>query len=271
MIRLLKSNRGVSNIIATLVIFSVMLSALALAFSQIIPSVERFQSSSNFVAATNTFLSFDNSIKRLMNSPDNTSEVLRYDLSTGVLNVANTRQLNLSLTSQLNTVFTYETLLGELVYKLEGNYEGEGGVVYDFGGPLLLVYSINRTTQMTNIIHQTFSGYKLLKLYYSIFLSIENVKSDVVEVNFLIVHLNTTRTADGRGEYFPIINSEAKIQVKKQSHIIDSYYVGNFSTDLNILAETSSFAQTLNYAYTPSTTFALYVNIININIDFRTV
>ncbi len=267
-----RTNRAVSNIIATLVIFTVMLLALSLAFSQILPSVERFQSNSQFAAATNTFYNFDSSIKRIINAPDNDSELLRYELSDGSLDIINTNSINISIISQSSIVFSHQTVLGELKYTLNGRFSGDGGKAYDIGDPLLMVYSVNRTTHLTNIIHQTMKGYMNLLLYYDIFLSIDNVKEDVIQVNFLIIHLNTTRSTNtNQEEYFPIIDTQSKILITKQSHTIDSYYVGNYSTDLKVEAESQDFAQTINYAEAPTTTFALYVNIININIDFKAI
>ena len=51
--KLLKSRKGVSNVISTLILFTVMVSSLGLALAQIIPAIENFQTQSNLTAATN--------------------------------------------------------------------------------------------------------------------------------------------------------------------------------------------------------------------------
>ncbi|MHA1219596.1 MAG: hypothetical protein ACTSO5_13110, partial [Candidatus Heimdallarchaeaceae archaeon] len=184
-----------------------MVSALGLAFSQIVPSLERFQTESDMITATNSFLSFDSEIKRLISAPDNSSSVVRYNLDSGILDLTEERKNSLIITSGGDNLLNYSYFSGEVLYRIEGNFKGSGGLIYDFGSPLLLVYSINRTTQITNIAHQSFDGYKVLKLFYSAYVNIEQVSDTEVEINFMIVNLKTTRTAEGQGEYFPIINT----------------------------------------------------------------
>ncbi len=268
--RMLRSKRGVTSIIATIVIFTVMVGALGLALSQIIPSMERFQTESDLTAATNAFLSFDSEIKNLMNTPENSSSVIRYNINNGILDLLQDRELFLVVKSGGEELLNYTCYTGEVVYRLEGNFKGLGGAIYDFGSPVLLVYSINRTTQMTNIVHQTFDNYKLLKLYYSVFLNIEQVSDSEIEINFIIIHLNTTKTVEGQGEYFPIINTQTKIQITKQSQLLEIYHPGNRSDDLSIEARTTGFSQVIEYPIAPAT-FDLTINLIHINIDFRTV
>lgn len=266
----LQSKRGVTSIISTLVIFTVMVAALGLAFSQIVPSLERFQTESDLTAATNTFLSFDSEIKKLVNTPENSSSVVRYNLGNGILDLTENREISFLIQSRGSTLLNYSDTKGEVIYKLEGNFKGSGGVVYDFGSPLLLVYSLNRTAQMTNIVHQTFDGYKLLTLHYSVFLNIEEISENALEVNLIMIHLNTEKTIDGQGEYFPIINTPTKIQMIKQSQEIETYNLGNQADELTIVASTQDFSQNVVYPFAPSS-FELTVNIVHINIDFRTV
>ena len=267
--KILKSRRGVSSIISTLVIFTVMVGALGLAFSQIVPSLERFQTQSDLTAATNTFLSVDSEIKNLIKSPDNSSSVIRYNLATGILDLKQEREIFFTVKSGGVTLLNQSYLPGEMVYTIEGNFRGLGGAIYDFGSPVLLVYSLNRTAQMMNIVHQSFDGYKTVQLYYSTFVSIETISEDEVEVNFMIVHLNTSRAADGQGEYFPIVNTEDKIQIIKQSQTVDSFNLGSQSDELSIEAQTIGFSQNIGYTLAPPI-FSLIVNVIHINIDFRT-
>ena len=159
---------------------------------------------------------------------------------------------------------------GEIQYKIEGNFDGLGGAIYDFGSPLLLVYSLNRTAQMMNIVHQTFDGYKSIKLYYSVFVSIENTSETDVEVNFMIIHLNTSKSTTGQGEYFPIVNTQDKIQIVKLSQVVESINLGQQNNELTVEAQTTGFSQNIAYTLAPPA-FSLIVNIIHINIDFRTV
>ena len=268
--KLFRSKRGVSNIISTLVIFTVMVSALGLAFSQIVPSLERFQTESDMITATNSFLSFDSEIKRLISAPDNSSSVVRYNLDSGILDLTEERENSLIITSGGDNLLNYSYFSGEVLYRIEGNFKGSGGLIYDFGSPLLLVYSINRTTQITNIAHQSFDGYKVLKLFYSAYVNIEKVSDTKVEINFMIVNLKTTRTAEGQGEYFPIINTASKVMITKESQTMETYDLGWRSDDLSMTALTSDFSQNIVYPIAPET-FHLTLNIIHINIDFSTV
>jgi len=265
-----KTKRGVTSIIATLVIFTVMVAALGVAFSQIVPSLERFQTESDLTAATNTFLSFDAEIKKLINNPTNSSSVIRYNIGNGILDLEQEREIFLIINSGGSELLNYSTHTGEVVYRLNGNFRGLGGAIYDFGGPQLLVYSLNRTAQMTNIVHQSFDDYKLLKLYYSIFLNIEIVTENDLEINFMVVHLNTARIAGGQGEYFPIINTPTKIQITKIDQMIETYNLGNRSDDLRVEARTTGFSQSIQYPIAPAT-FSLNLKIIHIYIDFRTI
>ena len=266
----LKSKRGVTSIISTLVIFTVMVAALGLAFSQIVPSLERFQTESDLTAATNTFLSFDSEIKKLINTPENSSTIVRYNLGSGILDLTDNRDISFLVQSGGATLLNHSDTRGEVIYKLEGNFKGFGGVIYDFGSPLLLVYSLNRTAQMTNIVHQTFDGYKLLTLYYSVFLNIEIISENAVEVNLIMIHLNTEKTIDGQGEYFPVINTQTQIQMIKESQITETYNLGNQADEITIVANTQDFSQNIVYPFAPAS-FELTVNIVHINIDFRTV
>ncbi|MHA1198162.1 MAG: hypothetical protein ACTSQF_02215 [Candidatus Heimdallarchaeaceae archaeon] len=242
--KLCKSKRGVSNIISTLVIFTVMVSALGLAFAQIVPSLERFQTESDLTAATNTFLSFDSEIKKLISAPDGSSNVV-------------------------GNLLNYSVKPGEITYKLNGNFKGSGGVIYDFGSPLLMVYSTNRTTQMTNIVHQSFDGYKLLKLYYSMFVNVELITASELEINFIIVHLNTTRTEAGQGEYFPVINDATMIKIAKINQYVESFDLGTQTDDVSITASTLGFSQLIEYPIAPAV-FDLTLNLIHIEIYFST-
>ncbi|MHA1259224.1 MAG: hypothetical protein ACTSRO_06235 [Candidatus Heimdallarchaeaceae archaeon] len=157
---------------------------------------------------------------------------------------------------------------GEAVYRINGNFKGLGGMIYDFGSPLLLVYSLNRTAQMTNIVHQSYNEYKLLKLFYNIFLNIKKVSETAIEVNFIVLHL-ITEEVNGQSEYFPVINTQTKIQITKRSQNIKKFNLGEKSDDLSIEALTADFSQLIIYPIAPAA-FTLSLNIISINIDFRT-
>ncbi|MHA1396791.1 MAG: hypothetical protein ACTSSG_08270 [Candidatus Heimdallarchaeaceae archaeon] len=266
--RKLTSRRGVSSIIATLVIFTVMLSALGLALSQIIPSLERFQTQSDLTAATNMFLAIDSEVKSLMNMPDNSSSVIRYNLGTGIFDIKAEREIFLIVKSGGENLLNYSVTPGEAVYRINGNFKGLGGMIYDFGSPLLLVYSLNRTAQMTNIVHQSYNEYKLLKLFYNIFLNIKKVSETAIEVNFIVLHL-ITEEVNGQSEYFPVINTQTKIQITKRSQNIKKFNLGEKSDDLSIEALTADFSQLIIYPIAPAA-FTLSLNIISINIDFRT-
>lgn len=268
--KLLKSKRGVSNIISTLVIFTVMVSALGLAFAQIVPSLERFQTESDLTAATNTFLSFDSEIKRLINAPEGSSNVVRYNLGNGILDLSKSREIFLLISSGGSNLLNYSLYTGEVIYKLEGNFKGSGGTIYDYGSPLLIVYSSNRTTQITNIAHQSFNGYKILKLYYSLFVNIETITESELEINFIIIHLNTTRNEGGQGEYFPVINDSTMIKISKKSQIIETFNLGTHENDLSIAANTLDFSQLIDYSIAP-VVFDLTLNLIHIEINFSTV
>jgi len=267
--KLCKSKRGVSNIISTLVIFTVMVSALGLAFAQIVPSLERFQTESDLTAATNTFLSFDSEIKKLISAPDGSSNVVRYNLDSGTLDVSQEREVFLLITAESGNLLNYSVKPGEITYKLNGNFKGSGGVIYDFGSPLLMVYSTNRTTQMTNIVHQSFDGYKLLKLYYSMFVNVELITASELEINFIIVHLNTTRTEAGQGEYFPVINDATMIKIAKINQYVESFDLGTQTDDVSITASTLGFSQLIEYPIAPAV-FDLTLNLIHIEIYFST-
>lgn len=268
--KLVKSKRGISNIISTLIIFTVMVSALGLAFSQIVPSLERFQTESDLTAATNTFLSFDSEIKKLITSPDNSSSTVRYNIGNGLLDLTQERIVSLGIYSGGTLLRNLSAIPGEVYFKLEGNFRGSGGVIYDFGSPVLLVYSTNRTTQVTNIAHQSFDGYKLMKMFYSIYLNIEQITDTELEINFIVIHLNTTRTSEGQGEYFPLINNPTMIKIAKISQETDTYNLGYRNDDLSVSARTLGYSQIIEYPIAP-VTFHLTLNIININIYFSTV
>lgn len=268
--KLCKSKKGVANIISTLVIFTVMVSALGLAFAQIVPSLERFQTESDLTAAVNTFLSFDSEIKKLTTSPDDSSNVVRYNLESGTLDISREREIFLILKTGGNNLLNHSVYTGEVTYKLEGNFKGSGGAIYDFGSPLLMVYSANRTTQMTNIIHQSFNGYKLLKLYYSLFVNVEITTANQLEVNFIIIHLNTTRTEGGQGEYFPVINDATMVKISKINQYVETFDLGTQEDDLSITASTLGFSQLIEYPIAPAV-FDLTLNLIHIEIDFSTV
>ncbi len=270
MMKLVKSKRGVSNIISTLVIFTVMVSALGLAFSQVVPSLERFQTESDMITATNSFLSFDSEIKKLISAPGNTSSVIRYNVDSGILDLTEEIENQLTITSGGVQLFNYTYSPGEVHYRLDGNFKGSGGQIYVFGNPNLLVYSINRTTQITNIAHQSFDGYKVLRLFYSAYINIEKVTDTEIEINFMIFNLKTTKTVEGQGEYFPIINTASKIMITKESQTTDFYDLGTRNDDLSITASSTGFLQNIVYPIAPET-FHLTLNIVQINIDFSTV
>jgi hypothetical protein len=86
----------------------------------------------------------------------------------------------------------------------------------------------------------------------------------------MIVHLNTSKTLDGQGEYFPIVNTQDKIQIVKLSQVIESINLGEQNNELSVEALTTGFSQNIAYTLAPPV-FSLTVNIIHINIDFRTV
>ncbi|TFG09978.1 hypothetical protein EU534_01545 [Candidatus Heimdallarchaeota archaeon] len=246
-----------------------MVSALGLAFSQIVPSLEKFQTESDLVAATNTFLSFDSEIKKLISSPDGCANVVRYNLESGTLDVSQEREIFLLITAGGINLFNNSVKPGEVAYTLEGNFRGSGGVIYDFGSPILMVYSVNRTTQMTNIIHQSFNGYKMLKLYYSLFVNVEIITETKMEINFIVIHLNTTRTEGGQGEYFPVVNEATMIKVEKKNQYVETYDLGTRTDDLSITASTLGFSQLIEYPIAPLI-FDLTLNIIHIEIDLST-
>jgi len=268
--RLCKSKRGVSNIISTLVIFTIMVSALGLAFSQIVPSLEKFQTESDLAAATNAFLSFDSEVRKLITAPDGSANVVRYNLESGTLDVSQEREVFLLINTGGVNLFNHSVNPGEVSYTLNGNFKGSGGVIYDFGSPVLMVYSINRTTQMTNIIHQSFDGYKVLKLYYSLFVNIEVVTETELEINFIVVHINTTRTEGGQGEYFPIVNDATMIKIEKTNQYVETYDLGTRTDDLSITANTLNFAQLIEYPIAPLI-FDLTLNIAHIEVYLSTV
>lgn len=267
---IISSKRGVSNIISTLIVFIVMVSSLALAFSQIVPSLERFQSESDLTTVINTFLAIDSVVKRTRTAPENTSEVLRYNVDTGLLDIDTGDQLFLYLKSGDVVFFNESYYLGELKYSVTGNYKGLGGSIYDYGGPRLFVYSINRTDSMTNIVHQTYNGHRDVKLYYNTFLSIETISTSIVKVYFLIIHLNTTYLGNEQKEYFPIVNRKAKIQITKTSQILEEYTFGDLHDTLTVGGTTKNFSEIIEYPKAPAA-FTLNLQIVHVYMDFKTV
>ena len=264
------SKRGVSSIISTLVIFTVMISSLALAFSQIVPSLERFQSESQLTTTINTFLTIDAVVKRISNAPANTSEIIRYNLDTGILDVNTGSELMLFLKSGDNVFFNQTYYLGELVYTVTGNYKGLGGSIYDYGSPRIFVYSINRTDPMTNIVHQTYNGYREVKLFYKTFVSIEeSSQTSTINVNFVLIHLNTTYSSNGKKEYFPIINQKSKIQITKGLQVLEQYDLGEQHDTLIVGGTTNTFSQIIEYPKAPAT-FNVLLKVIHIYIELKT-
>lgn len=272
--RLFRKRRGVSNIIATLIIFTVMIAALSLAFSQIIPTLERFQTQSDLTLATNTFLNFNSAITRLINSPDNSSSVVRYNLPSGELNLKAGSSISLLVLSNGDEIFSTSITKGELIFTLYGNYRSQGGPVYDIGDPTLLSYSTNNTESMTNIVRQTFDNYKELKLFYNVFATIEETSVFDIVVNFFVLELDTILKSDGINEiseYFPIINSQTNVKIQKASQELEeSQTFELINGDLSIGAQTSNYFQEEQYE-PRSSTFGLTVNIYTIKILFSTI
>ncbi|MHA1686890.1 MAG: hypothetical protein ACTSYD_10890 [Candidatus Heimdallarchaeaceae archaeon] len=265
------SKRGISSIISTLVIFTVMISSLALAFSQIVPSLERFQSESDLTTTINTFLTIDAVVKRISNAPSNTSEIIRYNLDTGLLDLNNGSELILFLKSGDTIFFNQTYYLGELVYTITGNYKGLGGTIYDYGSPRIFVYSINRTDSITNIVHQTYNGYREVKLYYNAFVSIEkSSQTSTINVNFVLIHLNTTYSSNGQKEYFPIINQKSKIQICKGEQILEEYNLGEQHDTLIVGGTTNTFSQLIEYPQAPAS-FNVTLKIVHIYIDLKVI
>ena len=56
----------------------------------------------------------------------------------------------------------------------------------------------------------------------------------------------------------------------KESQITETYNLGNQADEITIVANTQDFSQNIVYPFAPSS-FELTVNIVHINIDFRTV
>ncbi len=268
--RLFRKRRGVSNIIATLIIFTVMIAALSLAFSQIIPTLERFQTQSDLTLATNTFLNFDSAITRLINSPDNSSSVVRYPLPSGELNLKPGTPISLLVMSNGDEIFSTSITKGELIFTLYGNYRSQGGPIYDIGDPTILAYSTNNTERMTNIVRQTFDNYKALKLFYNVFATIEETATFDIVVNFFVLELDTVSKSDETNEYFPIINSQTNIKILKASHELESNTFDLINGDLSIGGQSSTFFQEETYEPRYST-FGLTVNIHTIKILFSTI
>ncbi len=269
--KLFRKKRAVSSIISTLIIFSIMVSALALAFSQIVPSLEIFQTESDITTAKNTFMDFDYSIQNLVSSPVNSSSTLRYTLTNGILDITTSRHLDIIILSGTSSILEYSTVQTETVYSFSGNFKGQGGVVYYIGTPQLLVYSINRTNSLTNIVQQTFDDQKLVRLYYDIFVTIKPITSTLLEIDFLFLNFTTQKNELGLSEYFPVINKECKIQITKTSFIRESYNFESNNGLLEIKAMTSTFSQSLTYALTPSIPYDLIINFMSIEIDFKTI
>jgi len=243
-----------------------MVSSLALALSQIIPSLERFQTESTMQTITNSFLSLDASIKDLLSAEINTSVTVNYNLKSGFLDVDKGRLITLFLESNGVRFYNYSFYSGEVLYSITGNYRRMGGLIYLFGDPKILVYSLNRTTSITNIAYQTLDNEKIEKLYYDVFLAIE-AKNQNIEVNIVILHLNTS-TINGQKEYFPLINRPAKILVIKANQQLEQITLGLKSDELTVGAFTNEYSEKITYPTAPAN-FNLIVNLMHIFIDLR--
>jgi len=245
-----------------------MVSSLALALSQIIPSLERFQTESNIQDITNAYLSFDAAIKEVITLDINSSKVVNYNIKTCQLDIFRGRLITIYLESGGKRFYNYSFYSGEITYTITGNYKSLGGLIYVYGSPKILVYSINRTTDITNIAYQTLDDKKVEKLYYNVFVTIEAMQQDV-EVSFIILHLNTTMLSNGQKEYFPIINKPAKILITKIDQELKQIDLGTKNDELIIGAFTNSFSEKIIYPTAPAN-FNLTVNILHIYIDFST-
>ncbi len=273
-----------------------MITSVSIAYSQIVPMLDRFNDDSVTSTIEFAFRSIDCAIGEMTVSSEGAASRVDVDATDGRLNVS--RGLTVLLVVNSSTVSTNQTVrLGELGFITLGRYE-EQTPTYLIGSHVhptttdvptadseILLYNKATTSDsdqesysLTTLYERELYNRKHIGMSYRIstFLSTYNPNPGVVAsevyLDFMIIEINTTRLVTGRARDFPTSGSGLVLNIQRQETSIDQVDIA-MNGSLTIRPTVSgqpvrglAFTTADDVAFANSMGYTLHVRFITIGI-----
>lgn len=130
---MLKSRRAVSNVVATMLIFALMIVSMGVLYSQIAPTIIGFDARSRSTGQEFVLLSLANEMQSLGVSPENSQARISIVSDNGLYNVSRGKKLTVEILngSGVPSFLTDETIqIGDFTIDLDGSFQYEQNEVY---------------------------------------------------------------------------------------------------------------------------------------------
>lgn len=222
---MLKSRRAVSNVVATMLIFALMIVSMGVLYSQIAPTIIGFDARSRSTGQEFVLLSLANEIETLISSPEDSQSRISIVSDDGIYTVSDGKLLTVNLLDRNNVLIPSATItenIGEFTIDLEGSFQYEQNQVYfsRTANEDSLLQNDNNALN-TNYVSKVNYAYTSAHFEFYSLATIDVVETapDVFVVTITIVKINFL-SVGGSPTDFPMQSSDFTLRLRRQESTI---------------------------------------------------
>lgn len=221
---MLKSRRAVSNVVATMLIFALMIVSMGVLYSQIAPTIIGFDARSRSTGQEFVLLSLANEIETLISSPEDSQSRISIVSDDGIYTVSDGKLLTVNLEDDTGATIASSTpeQIGDFTIDLEGSFQYEQNQVYfsRTANEDSLLKNDNNALN-TNYVSKVNYAYTSAHFEFYSLATIDVVETapDVFVVTITIVKINFL-SVGGSPTDFPMQSSDFTLRLRRQESTI---------------------------------------------------
>ena len=270
---MLKSRRAVSNIVATMLIFGMMIASMGVLYSQISPTLLGFDARSRSTGQEFVLLSITNEMESLISSPVDAQSRIAIVSDDGLYTVSDGKLLTVNLLDGNAVAITGASItdnIGDFTIDLQGSFQYEKNQVY-------FSRTINEDSLMQNDTHSLNTNfvskvnYAYTSAHFEFFslarIDVVETAADIFVITISIIKISFLSTG-GSPTDFPIQSSDFTLRLRRQESTINTVSVVNVPGPISINHLIDSVPSVESYSFGRANPTQLTIKFIVIPILF---
>lgn len=222
---LINKKRAEVNIVATMIIFAIMISALGVLYSQIAPTILGYNAETRSANQEFIFLNIANSVDGLIPSSQGSQNRVHILSNNGFFNMQNGSLIDIKVNdSNGNILAELANSIGLFTATINGTFQAKSGYTYFNRIFNENSYLMNETTDINNYyvgkVKYTYNQ-ALYSLYFKSRLNIVETSPNNYVLTITVIKM-TFITSNGVALDFPIISNEWTLRLRRLASIIST-------------------------------------------------
>ncbi|MDH5402313.1 MAG: hypothetical protein OEZ01_01355 [Candidatus Heimdallarchaeota archaeon] len=222
----MRSRKAVSNIVATMLIFSIMIISMGVLYNQIAPTLLGFDAETKTVNQEFVFSSIANTMQDLIISSRDSQRKVSIVSNGAVYDIDDGHLLQYTFSDNNGVFNTTNANIGGFYATVEGSFQKRSSSTYlnRVDGEASLIHT-NESVTASNYIAKVDFDYQfaIYSLYFKSRLEITNTGVNQYDVTLIIIKMDFIRSPDGVSSLdFPHSLGEWDLRLKRSTTIITS-------------------------------------------------